>query len=170
MAHGDAHSRMILHARRNCTADGRTCASESPSECAGSVDTTSTVWPSCASFTASDADKLVLPTPPCRARTDTRTGSPLAAAVSQAGVQTCAGQGCSEQSKPLPSAQPVLSLHQPGEALRKHRIQGWATPTLGDPNAETAHHPHSYRQDKAALAPQQPSAADAHPSDEGCLK
>jgi len=37
---------------------------ESLSECAGSVETTSVVWPAAASFMAREADKLVLPTPP----------------------------------------------------------------------------------------------------------
>jgi hypothetical protein len=40
------------------------CARESLRECAGSVETTSTVWPSCASLTAREAERLVLPTPP----------------------------------------------------------------------------------------------------------
>jgi len=42
----------------------RTCARESLRECAGSVDTTSVVCPAAASLIASDADRLVLPTPP----------------------------------------------------------------------------------------------------------
>lgn len=41
-----------------------TWSSESDSECAGSVDTTSVWWPAAASLTASDAARLVLPTPP----------------------------------------------------------------------------------------------------------
>jgi hypothetical protein len=46
------------------TAGLRTCARESPRECAGSVETTSVVCPSCAKRTASEAARLVLPTPP----------------------------------------------------------------------------------------------------------
>lgn len=42
-----------------------TWSSESLSECAGSVETTSVVWPAPASATASDEEQLVLPTPPC---------------------------------------------------------------------------------------------------------
>ena len=41
-----------------------TWASESPREWAGSVDTTSVVCPACAKRTASEAARLVLPTPP----------------------------------------------------------------------------------------------------------
>lgn len=41
-----------------------TWARESLSECAGSVDTTSVVWPSSAKRTAREAARLVLPTPP----------------------------------------------------------------------------------------------------------
>ena len=41
-----------------------TWSRESESECAGSVDTTSVWCPAAASFTASDAARLVLPTPP----------------------------------------------------------------------------------------------------------
>ena len=41
-----------------------TCASESDSEWAGSVDTTSVLWPSAANCTASAAARLVFPTPP----------------------------------------------------------------------------------------------------------
>ena len=41
-----------------------TCASESLKLCAGSVLTIRVVCPAAASFTAKEADKLVLPTPP----------------------------------------------------------------------------------------------------------
>ncbi len=42
----------------------RACARESDRECAGSVDTINVVCPAAASLTASDALRLVLPTPP----------------------------------------------------------------------------------------------------------
>lgn len=54
----------LLHANRSIHAAPPTCASESPNECAGSVETTSVVCPACANRTARLAARLVLPTPP----------------------------------------------------------------------------------------------------------
>ena len=40
------------------------CARESESECAGSVDTSSVWWPAVANLTAKEDEREVLPTPP----------------------------------------------------------------------------------------------------------
>lgn len=58
------HSGRSLPSNRTGLPPDTSCASESLSECAGSVDTISVVWPAAARRTAKEADRLVLPTPP----------------------------------------------------------------------------------------------------------
>mmetsp|Transcript_17760 Transcript_17760/g.57209 ORF Transcript_17760/g.57209 Transcript_17760/m.57209 type:complete len:497 (-) Transcript_17760:116-1606(-) len=49
---------------RTTSPDERSVSSASPRECAGSVETSSVEWPSVANCTASEAEVVVLPTPP----------------------------------------------------------------------------------------------------------